>query len=437
MKIFNLALASLVPAGLASQCYDTNNGNGDSTGDGCNWYADGYYCDGTWDTEFFKVSQMCCGCGGGVTYDCEDTNEGNGDTGGDKCDWYNEHEGNCSGFYDTANFKVESMCCTCGGGNDLCYDSANAVGDTYGDGCSWYEGNEAWCGSYDHADFIASAVCCACQSAESSLNLATYSTCSHTSYGATDWGTDGCDWYTENSGQCGWWDDDDFDSFSMCCGCGGGLDECNDSEGAADNWGDGCSWYEGNESWCGQYDWDGFHAAEDCCTCQSAYAVNLSWSLVGASEVEVANGYDCTNTQLADNWGDGCSWYAANPGYCGDFDWSDFHANDDCCGCGGGSYCIDTTWNGDIGGDGCDWYAENPGYCGMFDTDYFDSKNDCCACKAPSALNLVETCYGSACPDHMDYSQGSCNDNAQGAVDIGGDGCDWYWNNQDSCGWWD
>ena len=94
---------------------------------------------------------------------------------------------------------------------------------------------------------------------------------------------------------------------------------------------------------------------------------------------------------------------------------------------------------GDTDGDGCAWYAEpgNAAYCGLFDTYDFDAKNDCCICKTTNYLNLEQTCYGSDCPQEMDFTHGTCSDNAQGAVDIGGDSCDWYWNNQDTCGWWD
>ena len=161
---FSIAASSLIALSSASSCSNTAFGATDLTNDGCEWYDTFPNSCGDWDDDDFTASSMCCACDGGFTAveACQDTNEGLGDSFGDKCDWYENNPGNCSGYYDTANFKVESMCCECGGGNDLCYDSPNAGGDTYGDGCDWYVGNEAWCGAYDHADFIASAVCCAC-----------------------------------------------------------------------------------------------------------------------------------------------------------------------------------------------------------------------------------------------------------------------------------
>ena len=44
--------------------------------------------------------------------------------------------------------------------------------------------------------------------------------CKDTDNGAKDnGGKDGCDWYTENPDYCGDYDDDDFNSWEMCCAC--------------------------------------------------------------------------------------------------------------------------------------------------------------------------------------------------------------------------
>ena len=47
-------------------------------------------------------------------------------------------------------------------------------------------------------------------------------TCTDLDNGATDKDGDGCAMYWQNSGWCGNYDDEDFDSNAMCCACGGG-----------------------------------------------------------------------------------------------------------------------------------------------------------------------------------------------------------------------
>ena len=66
--------------------------------------------------------------------DCVDKTYGAVDSGGDSCDWYINYQSYC-GSYDTETFHASSMCCTCGGGEtftpewriDLDYEQ----GDTY------------------------------------------------------------------------------------------------------------------------------------------------------------------------------------------------------------------------------------------------------------------------------------------------------------------
>ena len=63
-----------------------------------------------------------------------------------------------------------------------------------------------------------------------------------------DTGGDSCAWYEENSWGCGAYDTYDyygykeFDSYAMCCGCGGGLSAiCASTSGPfKDIGGDGC-----------------------------------------------------------------------------------------------------------------------------------------------------------------------------------------------------
>ena len=320
MKIFNLVIAGLVQTGLASECQNTNNGLGDTAGDGCDWYAanDGH-C-GDHDTDDFFSNAMCCSCGGGVTYDCEDIDNGFADTGGDKCSWYTEYDSSCHGYFDWENFNADEQCCQCGGGTDLCTEGPNALlGDSYGDSCAWYIGNESWCGSYDTADFKAGSQCCACQ-ASAALSLVSYDlNCEDTNNGLGDIGGDKCDWYAENPSQCGWWDTWEFSAETMCCSCAGGewaVGACNDDD-TVDSWGDGCEWYTGNEWWCGDYDWEGFTASEACCACQTEYAMNLSQTYAAANTITgpiVADACNNNANGLGDLTGDGCDWYAANPG---------------------------------------------------------------------------------------------------------------------------
>ena len=85
-----------------------------------------------------------------------------------------------------------------------------------------------------------------------------------------------------------------------------------------------------------------------------------------------------------DRYGDGCSWYENHTSMCGDFDSPTFHADSDCCACGGGTgtdaVCEDTA-RVDTFGDNCEWYAANTGSCGNFDHEFFTAAIDCCACR--------------------------------------------------------
>ena len=75
---------------------------------------------------------------------------------------------------------------------------------------------------------------------------------------ATDMGGDGCDWYWANSSQCGYFDTETFNAASMCCACIPAPPEpvvCeNNTQGFTDSVGDGCDWYANNTGSCGYYD---------------------------------------------------------------------------------------------------------------------------------------------------------------------------------------
>ena len=148
-------------------CMDAGLGRGDSGGDNCSWYDTRPELCGAYDTELFKASERCCACNGGLRtlalhQVCWDTNNGAGDITNDGCDWYERNPGYC-GNYDTESFKAQEMCCTCGGGSGgSCYDTNNGLGDTAGDKCEWYNANPLSCGNYDTDEFVASDMCCVC-----------------------------------------------------------------------------------------------------------------------------------------------------------------------------------------------------------------------------------------------------------------------------------
>ena len=76
--------------------------------------------------------------------------------------------------------------------------------------------------------------------------------------------------------------------------------------------------------------------------------------------------------------------------------------------------CYDSNLGyGDVGGDQCDWYEGfNSVYCGNYDTETFRANEMCCSCGGGSTTPVRFTM--------------ECQDQAFGAVDNGGDGCEWY-----------
>lgn len=114
--------------------------------------------------------------------------------------------------------------------------------------------------------------------------------------------------------------------------------------------------------------------------------------------VSLANLYDgwqwCDNTNgsLRDITGDGCEWYESFPETCGNYNGSSgFNAGSHCCVCGGGhdNVCEDTTQGAtDSFGDSCSWYARNLGFCGDFDDYDFDASSMCCSCSGGGPYNL-------------------------------------------------
>jgi len=86
--------------------------------------------------------------------------------------------GNTCGLNDDVDFTANQMCCHCGGGLSwnlgsldeewdasapYCYDdTGNGQLDSYGDTCAYYILDEFFCAGSDDSDFTASEMCCAC-----------------------------------------------------------------------------------------------------------------------------------------------------------------------------------------------------------------------------------------------------------------------------------
>ena len=62
------------------ECMDTSNGAIDRAGDGCSWYSENPTFCGSFDTDAFNASEMCCACHPEdatiETEECTDTNNG-------------------------------------------------------------------------------------------------------------------------------------------------------------------------------------------------------------------------------------------------------------------------------------------------------------------------------------------------------------------------
>ena len=91
-------------------------------------------------------------------------------------------------------------------------------------------------------------------------------TCRDTDNGAVDTGRDGCDWYEQNEGFCGNYDNLLFKASEMCCICGGGTREkfipvCHETNNDyLDTGKDDCKWYVGHRNMCGDFDTPHFNA---------------------------------------------------------------------------------------------------------------------------------------------------------------------------------
>jgi len=123
-------------------------------------------------------------------------------------------------------------------------------------------------------------------------------------------------------------------------GDGGGEDDgpCDSTE-STDVYGDGCDWYADNVGSCGLFDDSDFAARDLCCACQGAGGDYGSYDnddvlpYDGGGDGGGEDDGPCDSTESTDVYGDGCDWYAGNVGSCGLFDDNDFAARDLCCVC--------------------------------------------------------------------------------------------------------
>ena len=108
---------------------------------------------------------------------------------------------------------------------------------------------------------------------------------------------------------------------------------CSSTEGTGrDSGGDDCSWYENYQDSCGSYDDSNFRATEMCCACGGGAGS-------GSSGSSSSGGNSCVSTEGngRDSGGDSCTWYSGRSSACGNYDDSDFIADQMCCGCSGGA----------------------------------------------------------------------------------------------------
>jgi hypothetical protein len=181
-----------------------------------------------------------------------------------------------------------------------------------------------------------------------------------------------------------------------------------------DTGGDYCSWYYSNADSCGSY---GDGAYDACCACG------------GGSSGSSTDSTDMCMDDYSwiDDGGDDCDWYYSNSGSCGSYG---VGAYDACCACDGGMGGGDWTYTGecydDMGwydndGDDCSYYSTYPESCGDYGAGAYDS---CCACGGGIDTPNYDTWTDSEDECQDDYSWS----------DTGGDDCDWYYSNSESCG---
>ena len=114
--------------------------------------------------------------------------------------------------------------------------------------------------------------------------------------------------------------------------------------GATDPFGDGCNEYAGNPEWCGQYDDNDFNSMEMCCQCGGGQLIDGSDGgdddatpdeddntpdeddIIPGVITPSCDTHESTDNGATDPYGDGCTDYAGNPEWCGQYDDNDFNS---------------------------------------------------------------------------------------------------------------
>ena len=95
----------------------------------------------------------------------------------------------------------------------------------------------------------------------------------------------------------------------------------------------------------------------------------------------------------------------------------------------------------DSDGDDCRYYDAFPSDCGMYDDDTFSASAMCCACgggqEAFDAASVIPPLGEHTWEMYCSGDSWICTDSADGAVDSGGDGCEYYWGYPSECGEYD
>ena len=205
---------------------------------------------------------------------------------------------------------------------------------------------------------------------------------------------------------------------------------CTDLDGsAADQYDDGCAAYMSYPRWCGNYDDGDFSSEEMCCGCgggsdtpsptsaETPYSPSAEPTPPG-SPAPTEQCFDLategTNDRF-DNRDYPCEAYRHDPSWCAGYDDSDFTSSELCCACGGGSLisaaptptpCFDQAAGAtDPYGDDCSDYAENPSWCGLYDGEEFSSNMMCCGCGGGgSEANCPSSCFGQTCDYYTAYT---------------------------------
>ena len=169
----------------------------------------------------------------------------------------------CKSDFDTPTFTSSSMCCACGGGqtipptSETCEHAPPTHLDIEGDTCTHYRKYHLGTrcdGTYDDSDFTASEMCCGCGGG---LKL-----CANTNHDLVDAAGNTCSSYLTPDECDGQHDTATFTAEELCCSCGGGFQwlpstiptapalECVDTTPDQDT---SCSQREQNSSTCGMY----------------------------------------------------------------------------------------------------------------------------------------------------------------------------------------